>query len=259
MYLGGSRKTSTILKFDFIGKNGFFIGSNKRLIDFTVENGRFKSKTGNSIDFIGKGGISFNDFIDNTGSFIDYIGKNGNLIGYYYYDPLFGKYDSFINFMSKISSFIVFIGIKCDFEVNFIAKNGRIFKFKLKRKNNSSIDDIVIGDNEIGIYKNPKTWYTITNNTSERQRIESISNITSIRVNSDCMEREYDSHCDNIILKFDPNTLSWTHVHVGEMSHARINHGISLVNAEDVKQFCVSLHTREEKNSNKSNRPDLRF
>ena len=39
------------------------------------------------------------------------------------------------------------------------------------------------------------------------------------------------------VLKFDPSKLSWTRV--GNLSLARNHHGASLVNAEDVGQFCV--------------------
>ena len=39
------------------------------------------------------------------------------------------------------------------------------------------------------------------------------------------------------ILKFDPRSLSWSEV--GEMTQARFMHGASVVNAEDVGQYCV--------------------
>ena len=39
------------------------------------------------------------------------------------------------------------------------------------------------------------------------------------------------------ILKFDPRSLSWSEV--GEMTQPRFMHGASVVNAEDVGQYCV--------------------
>ena len=38
------------------------------------------------------------------------------------------------------------------------------------------------------------------------------------------------------ILKFDPETLSWSQV--GDMLQARASHGASVVRAEEVEQFC---------------------
>ena len=38
------------------------------------------------------------------------------------------------------------------------------------------------------------------------------------------------------VLKFDPSTLSWSKV--GDMVEARGFHGVSVVRAEDVEQFC---------------------
>ena len=255
MYVGGFRKNlekyyipelSTILKFDFLGKNGSFIQNNKKLFKFKVQNRRFESKNGSSIDFIGNDGSSFIDFIVKNGSFLDFIGENGNLIGYsgYYYST-YGEYDRFNNFMSKIRTFVDFIGIECGmWDVHFIDKNGRKMKFHVIIKRNSY--DLCDGDStsehffndDIKVHKNQKKWCTKNNSTSATKHIESIRKIRGIRVHQHCLKNEYNSHCDYIILKFDPNTLSWTQM--GEMFYARYDHGISVVNAEDVEQFCVS-------------------
>ena len=53
------------------------IQNNKRLIDFKVENGRFKKQNGSSIDFTGKNGSSFIDFIDENAA-TDYSGSDIN-------------------------------------------------------------------------------------------------------------------------------------------------------------------------------------
>ena len=39
------------------------------------------------------------------------------------------------------------------------------------------------------------------------------------------------------ILKLDKNTLQW--VEVGKMSQTRYNHAMSVVNVEDVKDYCI--------------------
>ena len=40
----------------------------------------------------------------------------------------------------------------------------------------------------------------------------------------------------NDVLKFDPSSLQWTNV--GAMSEGRYGHGVSVVKAEDVEEYC---------------------
>ena len=47
----------------------------------------------------------------------------------------------------------------------------------------------------------------------------------------------YDGNYLASILKFDPTSLSWNQI--GRMTKTRAYHGVSVVRAADVEQFCV--------------------